>query len=170
MTPAVNGLLIWALLLGGAHRVGRSLDGEAQRPREPTPVTLTQERPSGYFPLDRETLASAPPVLAVTIIRVVNPGQTALQIFIYLSYRQRVGEKGTELRKILIGNVGLYPPDRPAGFRLRASSAFRQLKAASPNPAEVRLRLEMKRIHETRPWTPVEVIVAPPEWQTDASK
>jgi hypothetical protein len=171
MTPAVYGLLVWALLLGGARSAGRSPGGGAERPGKPTPVTLTNDRPTGYFPLDPETLASAPPVLALRITRVVNPGETPFQIFVYLSCQQGAGEKGrTEPEKILMGNFGLYPADSSAGFRLRASNAFRKLKAASSNPTDVRLLLEMKRIHETRPWTPVAVVVAPPAWQTDVSK
>jgi len=168
MTPTVQGLLIWALLFGGARSGRQSLDGGAQRPGQPTRVTLTNDRPTGYFPLDPETLASVPPVLAVTITKVVNPGETPFQVFVYLSCQPATGEKGrTEPQKILIGNFGLYPADRPASFLLRASPAFRKLKATSPKPTDVRLVLEMKRIHETKPWTSIEVTVAPPEWQSE---
>lgn len=169
MTPAVCGLLFWALLLGGARAMGQGLGGDQhQRQAAPTRVTLTNERPAGYFPLDPETLASAPPILGVTITRVVNPGKTPFQVFVYLSYQSGAGR--TEPEKIRIGNFGLYPPDRPAGFLLRSSQAFRKLKSLSSSPTDVRLLLEMKRIHGTRPWTSVEVTVAAPEWRRETRK
>ena len=166
MIPAVHGLLLSALLLGCAPQSGESLGDGIQGPAKPTSVTLTNDHPTGYFVLDPKAIASAPPVVAVSITRVVNPGKTPFQVFVYLSYESGVGEKG-RTRRILVGNFGLYPPDRPGGARLRASNAFRQLKAARPEPAGVRLVLEMKRIREKRPWTPVEVTVAAPEWRAE---
>jgi hypothetical protein len=165
MTPAVHGLLTCALLFGGAASGGRSLGGGPQRPSQPAPLTLTNERPTGYFHLDPETLASAPPILTVRITRVVNPGETPFQVFVYLSYQSGAGR--TEPEKILIGNFGLYPPDRPAGFLLRASTAFRKLKTTGSRPTNIRLLLEMKRIHPKSPWTPVAIAVAPPEWRDE---
>jgi len=166
VTSAVCGLWLWALLLGGSHAKGQGLDGDrGQRQAAPTRVTLTNHRPTGYFPIDPETLASAPPILGVTITRVVNPGKTPFQVFVYLSYQPRTGR--TEPEKILIGNFGLYPPDRPSGFLLRSSRAFRKLKSLSSSPTDLRLLLEMKRIHAKSPWTAVEVTIAPPEWRRE---
>ena len=166
MTPAVHGLLLWALLLGGTQHSEQSPGEGIQGPAKPTSVTLTNDHPTGFFILDPETIASAPPVVAVSLTRVVNPNKTPFQVFVYLSYLPEAGEK-PRTQRILIGNFGLYPPDRPGGARLRASNAFRQLKAARPKPTEVRLVLELKRIHERRPWTPIEVTVAPPNWQAE---
>ncbi len=170
MTPAVHGLLIWALLFGGAYARGQSLDGHAD-PKQATltPVTLTNDCPEGSFLITPEILASPPAVLALAMTQVVNPAKTPFQVFVYLSYQPSSAEKrGPAPVKILLGNVGLYPPDRPAGFLLRASTAFRKMKGASSKPTEVRLLLEMKRIHARKPWTPVDVTVAPPEWRTEA--
>jgi hypothetical protein len=167
MTLPVHGLLIWALLLGGARAKGPGPDGDQdQRQAAPTEVTLTHVRPTGYFPLDAETLASAPTTLVVRITRVVNPGNTPFQVFVYLSYLSGVGR--TEPQRILIGNFGLFPPDHPARFLLRASSAFQKLKATGSKPTDVSLVLEMRRINEAKPWTPIEVVVAPPEWHYKA--
>ena len=167
MTRAVHELLIGALLLGGARAGGQGPDSDQnQRRGVPTGVTLTSDRPTGYFPLDAERLASAPPILALRITRVVNPGLTPFEIFVYLSYPPGDGRR--EAERILIGNFGLYPPDRPAGFLLRASTAFRKLKTTGSKPTEVRLLLEMRRIHPKEPWTTVEVDVAPPEWRDKA--
>jgi len=171
MALAVHGLLIWTLLLGGAYARGQGLDGGAQGQTAPAPtlVTLTNDHPEGSFLIAPQILASAPPVLALAMTQVINPDKTAFQVFVYLSYQPGSEEKHSPgPTKILLGNVGLYPPDRPGGILLRSSTAFRKLKAASSNPTDVRLLLEMKRIHETTPWTPVEVTVAPPEWRTES--
>ncbi len=163
MTRAIHGVLIGVLLLGSVRAGGRGGDDD-QNPRRgvPAPVTLTNDRPAGNFPLDAQTLASAPPFLALRITKVVNPGRTPLQIFVYLSYPPGAGR--TEPERILIGNFGLFPADRPGRFLLRASTAFHKLKTMSSKPSAVRLLLEMKRLHPKEPWTPIEVVVAPPEW------
>jgi hypothetical protein len=169
MTRAVLGLLLGALLCASAEFAGQSPGDGVQRSAKPVGVTLTNERPTGYFAVDPETLVAAPPVLALKVTRVVNPSRMPFQVFVYLSYDSGREEKG-RTGQILIGNFGLYPADRPAGARLRASNAFRQLKAASSKPIDVRLRLEMKRIHEESPWASLEVTVAPPEWQDEVGK
>jgi hypothetical protein len=167
MTLAVRALLIWALLLGGAHSREQS-PGFDQKPPAPTRVTLTDDHPEGFFLIPPEILSSPPPVLALNMTQVVNPAETPFQVFVYLSCRPGSGAaRQSKAVKLLVGNVGLFPPDRPARFLLRASTAFRKLKATNPNPADVRLLLEMKRIHETKPWTRVEVTVAPPEWRRE---
>jgi hypothetical protein len=168
MKPAVSGLLIGALLFCGFRAGGQSAESRDQGETKPTPVTLTNDRPTGFFPLDAETLAHAPPILALTITKVVNPGEAGLGISVYLWYRA-VAAPGGEREKILIGNFSLYPPDHRAGFLLRASEAFRKLQEAGgvSKVSEVRLLIEMKRIHEKTPWTPVELVVAPPEWREE---
>jgi hypothetical protein len=170
MKPVVSGFLIEALLFGGLLATGRSQD---QQHLTPTPVVLTNDRPTGSFPIGQETLASAPPILALTITKVVDPGQEAMGFFVYLSFRSSASSSGANnqpaSQKILIGNFSLYPADRPGGFLLRASTAFNKLKAASSKPTDVRLVLEMKRLHETKPWPSVAVTVAPPEWRDEGS-
>jgi hypothetical protein len=137
MTLAVHGLLIWALFLGGACARGQGLDGGAQGQTEPTRVTLTNDHPEGTFLIAPEILASQSPVLALTMTQVINPAKTAFQVFVYLSYQPGSEEKYRPApAKILLGNVGLYPPDRPGGFLLPSSTAFRKLKAASSKPTD----------------------------------
>jgi hypothetical protein len=133
---------------------------------EPVGISLSNDRPRGSYSIDPETLASAPPVLKLTIPHVVNPNKLPFQIFVYLSLESQAGGRsGTHQERILVGNFGLYPPDLPATFLLRSSRAFGKLKTMTSNPTNVHLLLEMKRIHEASPWTLVEVTVAPPEWQ-----
>ena len=162
----MHALLIWALFLGVLYAHGQSPGGQSKPRGEPAHITLTNDQPTGSFPLNPETLASAPSVLTITLTEVVNPDKLPFQIFVYLSYHSQSGEEvSTVEKKILIGNFGLYPPDHPASFHVRSSTAFRALKSSGSKPSEVRLLLEMRRIHETSPWTPVEATVAPPEWQ-----
>jgi hypothetical protein len=174
MTPAVSGLLIGVLLFCSFRAGGQGPDSQNRDVAGPTPVTLTSERPTGFFPLRPETLTDARPILALTITKVVNPQQLGLGISVYLSFSPVPSSGGPKEQprgeKILIGNFSLYPPDHPAGFRLRASEAVRQLQGAGAHAklADVRLLIEMKRVHEKTPWAPVELVIAPPEWQQDA--
>ena len=166
MTRAVRSLMISVLLCGSA-RAGSPAERQSRTHAVLAPITLTNNRTVGYFPLDAETVERAPSVLALNITRVHNPGDTPIQVLVYLSCRPQTGR--SELKKILIGNAGFYPPDHAAGVVLRASTAFRELKTARVRPSDVRLLLEMRRIDEAKPWTPVEVTVAPPEWRDQAS-
>jgi len=167
-TPViVGGLLAGALLLAGSARTeGQRVDPSASQVR-PEPVELTNSQTKGSFALSPNTLASAPPVLGLSFTRVVNPANTPFVVCVYFSYRP--GETaGTARRRILLGNGSLYPADRPGGFRLRASAAFAKLKAAKAT--DVRLALEMERLHPAEPWSQVEVTVAPPQWRSEGSK
>jgi hypothetical protein len=157
-------LLLWAIFLAG-HPPAASL-AFAMSQEHPAGVTLTNERPTGSFTISPGTLESAPPILKLTISQVVNPDKLPFQVFVYFSFESHTGgSAGKHQDRILVGNFGLYPPDHPATFSLRASRAFSKLKTMTSNPGNVHLVLEMKRIHEASPWTTVEVTVAPPEWQ-----
>jgi hypothetical protein len=160
----VSGLLAGALLFGGSARTeGQRVDPIVSQVR-PEPVELTNSQTKGSFAVSPDTLVSAPPVLALSFTRVVNPANTPFVVFVYLSYRPAETE-GTASRRILLGNGSLYPADRPGGFRLRASAAFAKLKAAKAT--DVRLMLEMKRLRPAEPWSQVEVTVAPPQWLSE---
>ncbi len=125
-------------------------------------IELTKNQTTGSFAVSPDVLASAPPVLGLSFPRVVNPANTPFSIFVYFSYRTEEAT-GTSTEKALVGNASLYPADRPGGFRLRTSVAFAKLKAAKAT--DIRLVVEMKRIHPAQPWTQVEVTVAPPQWR-----
>jgi hypothetical protein len=173
MTSAVSWCLIGSLLFLGSRAGGQSLNCERREVAEPAPVTLTNDHPSGFFPIDPKTVAESPAILALRITKVVNPERTGIGFSVYLSFAPVVGsEPEEEHEKILIGNFGLYPPDRPAGFVLRASEAFRQLQATktASKSSEVRLLIEMRRLHDRNPWTPVQIFVAPPQWRQTVRK
>lgn len=166
MVAVVRGLLAGVLLFGGSSRTeAKGVDPCVGQVR-PEPVELTNNQTTGSFAVSADTLASAPPVLALSFPRVVNPANTPFVIFAYLSYRPGEGKDTAPLR-ILLGNGSLYPADRPGGFRVRTSSAFGKLKAAKAT--DVRLVLEMKRLRTAEPWSQVEITVAPPEWRGESS-
>ncbi|MGC2530355.1 MAG: hypothetical protein WA639_21620 [Candidatus Acidiferrum sp.] len=160
----VRGLLIGALFFGGSGRTEGAFPSASQVRAEA--VELTNNRTTGSFAVPADTLASAPPVVALVFPRVINPANTPFVICVYLSYRPGEGKVEAPLR-ILLGNGTLYPADRPGGFRLRTSAAFRKLKAAKAR--DVRLLLEMKRLRPTEPWSQVEITVRPPEWRGENS-
>jgi hypothetical protein len=123
---------------------------------KPEAATLNPAHPAASFPIERETLASSPPILRVSITKVVNPARTPVGVYVYLSPSQGSGET-------LVGNFALFPPGHPGGFLLGTSKAFAELRERGYT-GEVRLRIELKRIHPAKPWTPLEVRVAPPQW------
>ena len=162
-------VLIWTLVWGVATCYGQSLERPAPTQSAIEHVVLTAEHPEGSFAVAPEVLASPPALLALTMIRVVNPANTPVEFQIYLACRP--GSKpGAAPVKIPLGTVALYPPDRAAAFRLRASTAFRRLRTAMSEPADVRLVVEMKRIHEEIPWSPIKVTLAPPKWESEAGR
>jgi hypothetical protein len=154
----VRGLLVGSLVFGG------SVDLSASQVQAES-VELTNSQTQGSFAVSPDTLASSPPVLALSFTRVVNPANTPFVVFVYLTYRPG-GAPRAAPRKILLGNGSLYPADRPGGFRLRTSGPFAKLKAAKAT--DVRLVLEMKRLHPAEPWSQVEVTVGPPRWRSES--
>jgi hypothetical protein len=164
MRVLISGFGIGALLICCTRSAGQAMSGQA-KPEQPPALTLTNVRPVGYFLLAPETIATAPPVLAVKVTKVVNPDKTPFQLFVYLSCDSASGTN--ERQRLLIGNFGFFPSDKPGGHLLRASGAFHQLKTTSCNSRDVRLLFEMKRLYEANPWTTVELTIAPPEWKPE---
>jgi hypothetical protein len=171
MRPLLFGLLLAALFAGSALRAvcsGRGqhqgLDQHDQKEGQGANATLTSAHPSGFFAISPETLRSAPPVVVIQVTKVANPGGTPFQVFVYLSYRSAPGQ---ELEEIPIGNVSLFPADRPAGFLFRASKAFAQLKATASSAIDVCVLVELKPLRKTDRLTSVEVTVAPPQWKAE---
>ena len=166
--PAVA--LVWALILGaplaGLQAPTSADQGHNTPPTVTSSIILTNEHPAGSFLIAAETVASAPPILSLSITKVINPDKTPVEILVYIVR----SEKGaTQAEKVPISNFSLYPADHPAGFLMRASGAFQKLAAAGPASAtsEVRLVLEMKRIQEAKPWTRIAITVAPPQWRSE---
>jgi hypothetical protein len=163
MSVAVHACLVAALLYVGLSGAGQRT-GEADGQEQAVQVVLTNSDPEVSFAISPDVVTAAPPVLALSFPQVVNPSNTAFQIFVYFSYRPAQKGSGAPLR-ILVGNAGLYPPDHPGGFVLRASKAFGTLRAEKAT--DVRLVLEMKPLHHAAPWPPVEVTVAAPQWRQE---
>jgi hypothetical protein len=141
----------------------------AENSAEPTLnfVILSDQHPLEHFPVAPEIVASKPAALFVSITKVVNPKQTPIEIFTYLAQVQKPGAKGEGAHglKILVGKFVLYPPDRPARFQLNSADAFRKLEGSRAATGEIQLLVEMRRVRESDPWTPVELTLAPPEWR-----
>jgi hypothetical protein len=157
--------MIFAILvsaLAPARRV--DVIGATEEARKP--VILTNQLPAGSFPVAPEILASKPPILFLSITRVVNPDMTPFEISVHLLPENK---NGVSRPRVLVGNFSLYPPDKPGGFQLSAADAFRTLEYGGKEQTEVRLLVEIQRIHETKPWTPIEVTISPPVWRSSQS-
>lgn len=168
MKLGILGRLIGILLMGLPSLLAQNSVSGTGKPEPATQITLTAERPAAYFPVAPQTIVNQPSTVELKITGIVNPGKTALEISAHLSYRSATGD--TTPRKMLIGSFGLYPVDQPGVFQLRSSAAFARLKAATKQPVDVRLLLEMRRLHQSQPWGAVAVTVAQPEWRTEPAK
>jgi len=140
----------------------------AESSAEPTLnfVILSDQHALGYFPVAPEIVASKPAALFVSITKVVNPKQTPLELFVYLSHLQPGAKKDdVHGQRVLVGKFVLYPPDKPTRFQLSSADAFRKLEGGRAATGEIQLLVEMRRVRESDPWTPLELTLAPPEWR-----
>lgn len=167
---SLSALMIWSLCFSGANCGSAKVQGPQSQqlktdesPASPA-ATLTPEHPIGSLPVEADVLTSGSEVLEVTITKVVNPAMTPVTVFVFFSDT----EKGTpEPKQTSLGNFSLYPPDQPGKFLLSAAPALRKvsLSDATAKGHDLRLVFEMKRIDETKAWTPVEVTIAQPKWR-----
>ena len=127
-------------------------------------LKLTNERPSASVELKQDTLDQVPAVLEVSVTKVANPEKTPVVVYVYLFVASKDSNK--EDVKIPIGNFSLYPPDQPGKFLMRASGAIEKLKTAKKESSSTLLFFELKRLHEAKAWTPVELSITP-GWRSD---
>ena len=120
-------------------------------------VVLTNEHPTGSFKIHRALLTRPPEVLEISVIKVVNPTASPVDIFVYVS---TTAEKDkTESDKQLVGTFSLYPADRPGKFMLSPAAAFRKFSETSKS-STAELLFEMKVGAENK--APVEVTIEKP--------
>src|SRR5215467_7391844 len=61
-------------------------------------VILTHERPVGYFEIPGQVFASKPPILFLSITRVVNPRRTPCEVLVYFAPRHSHGANEEKVR------------------------------------------------------------------------
>lgn len=166
----LTALMLWVLGFSGTDCGSakapspQSRETKVEESSATPPVVLTDKQPKSSWGIALDVLASDAEILEVAITKVVNPGMTPVSIFVYLSN----SEKGkAEEESNLVGNFSLFPPDRPGKFLLSAGPALRKISAAAKTSKSenVRLVFEMKRMDETKAWTPVELMIAQPKWR-----
>ena len=168
---SLTALTIWALCFSGATcgsaRVQGPQSSEKKSAESPAPqvVTLNQDRPNYSLPIT--AVAGKPSdaeVLEVAITKVINPSLVPIVIYVYLSDTE-TGRSASDQQ--LIGNFSLYPPDEPGKFLLSVTPELRNklLSNANSKGHDLRLIFEMKRVDETKPWSPVELGIAQPAWR-----
>jgi hypothetical protein len=127
-------------------------------------VILTSARPVAWIAIDAADAAGRLPVLELTVTRVVNAAAIPISLIASLERTGRGSEARTPGR---IGAVTFFPPDQPGRYLLDAAAAFRGLEAEGVSPGErLKLRLEIRRVHEQQDWSGIEVVVAPPRWRS----
>jgi hypothetical protein len=164
-------LTIWSLLLFGMS-CGSATVQEPDSSATAETVTLTNQKPTGFFTVKPDVIKSAPtmrevpPVASAVILpvtKVVNPNSRAVNVFVYLS---RANEKRDEVpQKVEVGSFSLYPADRPGKFTLNTALALRKASDAS-NDANIKdwklvLELDQKTKQAS---SPVEVTITAPIW------
>ena len=180
MRTVLSALAIWGLFLayGCWHPANveqsqtRNLEQQNSEPRsvekkEAESVVLTNNETTASFLLARQISSNPPPVLELSVTKVVNPAQTPVEILVYLEAVGNARQRGPQ--KILVGNFSLYPPDQPGNFLFRAANAFKEFHARGWTSESTRslLTLEIKRINETRPWTPLKITISAPRWKNE---
>ena len=153
-------LIIWSLPFFGMSCNSASV----QKPgsgRTSETITLTNQNPTGSFPLQPDLLKNPPQALLVQVTKVVNPAARAVTVFAYLS--RPSDKRDTPAEKIDIGNFSLYPADRPGTFTLQATAALRKAAEASNDsnskPWRIVLELEQKAEQGS---SPIEITIAAP--------
>ena len=166
---SLTALMIWALCFSGTNcgsaKVQSPQTQESKTENQPAlaSLTLTPEHASDSFAVAASVLSSDAEVLEVTVTKVVNPSRTPVAFFVYLSDH---GDGKIEPENFVVGNFSLYPADRPGMFLLNPDSAIHKFSARKPSSeANARLVIEMKRVDETKAWTPVEVTIEQPKWR-----
>jgi hypothetical protein len=166
-------LTIWSLpLLGISCGPAGVQEPETAKPAvtpasSPTPsgetVTLTPEHSTGSFLLQPVLFKKLPPILEVSVTKVVNPAAKPVTIFVFLSPRN--GKNDAASNRIEVGNFSLYPADRPAKFMLDAS-ALRTVSEGRNVPAvkEWQLVFELEKKEAA---SSLEVTIASPNWKSD---
>lgn len=166
----MTALMSGALCFGGTNCGGAKVQGPQTQEKKTnespaSPVaTLSSEHPIASVPVDGSVLTSGAEVLEVKITKVTNPSLTPVTVFVSLSY----ANKGApEAKQISVGNFSLYPADKPGKFLLNSAAALREVSLLDATAKELALRLvfAMKRVDETKPWTPVELTISQPKWR-----
>jgi len=160
--------MVWALWFSadcGSAKIAGPQSSKVEKAQLPvSSVTLTPEHSIASFPVAASVFTGVSDVLEVEITKVVNPAATPVTILVSLA-----DSKADKVEKEpnSIGNFSLYPADQPGKFLLRATPALRRASTANGTgkSPDMRLVFEMKRIDESRAWTPLEVTISQPKWR-----
>lgn len=128
-------------------------------------ITLSDVQPETRVHLPAELVGKIPQILELEIQRNENPSSLAFSVAVYLEASTTHDASGGPQR-VLVGNLGLYPAESNGKFALRVSTAYEQLMKTQSNvdAESIVAVLQLKRLHASRPWRPVEVVLAPLRW------
>ena len=166
-------LMIWSLpLLGiscGSASVQEPATAQPATKSEPSPsptpalqtITLTNEHPTGSFPLPPDILKDSRGILEVSVTKVVNPTRKSVSVFVYLAPPD---EKATSQR-VEVGNFSLYPADRPAKFLLAGGVALQKLSPPRTAVKDWRVVFELDK-QTKQDSSSLELTIASPNWKS----
>jgi len=167
---SLTALMIWALCFVGTDCGSAKVQSPQSSPTktDESPaspaVTLTDKRPSSSSPVPANVPAEDSKILEVEVTKVVNPELTPVTIFVFLFDSKK---DKPEPEQNPIGTFSLFPADRPGKFLLNVAAANIGPTGLDDSQAEMRLLFKMKRVHENKAWTPVEVTIGQPKWRAE---
>jgi hypothetical protein len=98
-------------------------------------AVLSPDHPRTSCALSAGIAAQLPLLIRIPITSITNPALRPISIAVSLV--------GGDSDPILIGAIGLYPPNKPASFVLRVRAAFERLSARPENLTSARILLEL---------------------------
>ena len=160
---------IAALLLlgGGAPGLTSSSQGTAAKvlPAE-SRITLSDVQPEARVHIPPELGGKTPQILEIDVQRNDNPSSLPFSLEVYLEVPSPPEGSGGPQR-VIVANLGFYPADSNGKFVARVSTPFEQLKRlhSGVKSDSVVLLLQLKRVHENKPWESIRVAIAPLRWK-----
>ncbi len=163
------GISIAVLLLlgGGAPELTSSSQSTAAKalPAE-SRITLSDVQPEARVHIPPELGGKTPQILEIHVQRNDNPSSLPFSLAVYLEVPSPAEGSGRPQR-VLVANLGFYPADSNGKFATRVSTPFEQLKRlhSDVNSDSVVVLLQLKRVHENKPWQPIRVTISPLRWK-----
>ena len=165
-------LLGWSLLiaaLGAASPSGfaeiASCETSPSKPdsQPASAIVLTAAKPVVRIPIPIEVWREKRTSLAISIVAIKNPKDTALFIDVTLDSLTE-SEVKAKIAPARIGVLGIYPAGQTGSYRLETSTALRQVQASRGDTNHLCLRMELRRVHSKEPLAGLEVTLSAPKW------
>lgn len=159
-------VILLAVCTAGFLFSGHPLCADAQVvAEESSSVHLTHVRTMATIPVPSAALQRHPSLLILPITHITNESLAPISVYAYLTWSDPAGGEG--LARLLLGQISVFPANRPGTFTIRLPQEFQDLLKRSPDIQQrsPSLVLELRPIHD-QPLPTMELTVGPVEWRT----